>query len=61
MMTRPPNTQLTSDVAREVCQRAHAKAYIGGSISALGEEYVLGFEGHVLRNRRCARRGAGNA
>jgi eukaryotic-like serine/threonine-protein kinase len=42
MMTRPPNTQLTSDVAREVCQRAHAKAYIGGSISALGEEYVLG-------------------
>ncbi len=42
MMTRPPNTQLTSDVAREVCQRAHAKAYIGGSISALGKEYVLG-------------------
>ena len=42
MMTRPPNTQLTNDVAREVCQRAHAKAYIGGSISALGKEYVLG-------------------
>ena len=42
MMTRPPNTQLTSDVAREVCQRAHAKAYIGGSISALGKEYVVG-------------------
>ncbi len=42
MMTRPPNTQLTSDVAREVCQRAHAKAYIGGSISTLGKEYVLG-------------------
>lgn len=31
MMTRPPNTQLTSDLAREVCQRAHAKAYIGGA------------------------------
>ncbi|MGO9515823.1 MAG: serine/threonine-protein kinase, partial [Candidatus Korobacteraceae bacterium] len=44
MMTRPPNTQLTSDVAREVCQRAHAKAYIGGSISALGKEYVLGLK-----------------
>ena len=44
MMTRPPNTQLTSDVAREVCQRAHAKAYIGGSISALGKEYVLGLQ-----------------
>ncbi len=42
MMTRPPHTQLTNDVAREVCQRAQAKAYIGGSISALGKEYVLG-------------------
>ena len=42
MMTRPPNTKLTSDLALEVCQRAHAKAYIGGSISALGKEYVLG-------------------
>ena len=42
MMTRPPNTHLTNDVAREVCQRADAKAYIGGSISALGKEYVLG-------------------
>jgi serine/threonine protein kinase/tetratricopeptide (TPR) repeat protein len=42
MMTRPPNTQLTNDVAREICQRTHSKAYIGGSISALGKEYVLG-------------------
>jgi eukaryotic-like serine/threonine-protein kinase len=42
MMTRPPNTKLTSDLALEVCQRAHAKAYIGGSISVLGKEYVLG-------------------
>ena len=42
MMTRLPNIPLTTDVAREVCQRAHAKAYIGGSISALGKEYVLG-------------------
>ena len=44
MMTRPPKTQLTNDVAREVCQRAHAKAYIGGSISALGKEYVVGLK-----------------
>ncbi len=44
MMTRPPNSQLTNDVAREVCQRAHAKAYIGGSISALGKEYVVGLK-----------------
>jgi eukaryotic-like serine/threonine-protein kinase len=44
MMTRPPNTQLTNDVAREVCQRTHSKAYIGGSISPLGKEYVLGLK-----------------
>jgi len=42
MMTRPPNTHLTSEVTREICQRTHSKAYIGGSISALGKEYVLG-------------------
>jgi len=42
MMTRPPNTQITNDVAREICQRTQSKAYIGGSISAIGKEYVLG-------------------
>ena len=44
MMTRPPNTQITNDVAREVCQRTHSKAYIGESISPLGKEYVLGLK-----------------
>jgi serine/threonine protein kinase len=42
LMTRPPNTPLTSEVAREICQRTHSKAYIGATISALGKEYVLG-------------------
>ncbi|MGA9902994.1 MAG: protein kinase [Terriglobales bacterium] len=42
MMTRLPNTQITNDVAREVCQRTNGKAYIAGSISAIGKEYVLG-------------------
>ena len=42
MMTRPASTQLTSEVTREVCQRTNSKAYIGGSISAIGNEYVLG-------------------
>lgn len=42
MMTRPPNTQLTGEIARETCQRTHSKACIGGSISALGKEYVPG-------------------
>jgi serine/threonine protein kinase/tetratricopeptide (TPR) repeat protein len=41
-MTRPDNTPLTSEVAREVCQRAGSKVYIAGAIAALGSEYVLG-------------------
>jgi serine/threonine protein kinase/tetratricopeptide (TPR) repeat protein len=40
-MTRPVSTKLTSDVVREVCQRAGSKAYVAGSISTLGSEYVL--------------------
>ncbi len=44
MMTRPANTPLTSDVTREVCQRTNSKAYIGGSISAIGKDYVLGLK-----------------
>jgi serine/threonine protein kinase/tetratricopeptide (TPR) repeat protein len=44
MMTRPPNTKLTPDVARELCQRAGSKAYIAGSIASLGSQYVLGLK-----------------
>jgi serine/threonine protein kinase len=41
-MTRPANTRLTPEIARELCQRAGSKAYIAGSINNLGTEYVLG-------------------
>lgn len=41
LMTRPGSTKLTSEVVREVCQRAGSKAYLAGSISSLGSEYVL--------------------
>ncbi len=44
LMARPTNTALTSDVAREVCQRAGSKAYIAGSIASLGSQYVLGLK-----------------
>ena len=43
-MTRPASTKLTSEVTREVCQRAQSKAYITGSIATLGSEYVLGLK-----------------
>jgi tetratricopeptide (TPR) repeat protein len=44
MMTQPPNTRLTPDVARELCQRANSKAYIGGSIANIGNQYVIGLK-----------------
>ena len=43
-MTRSPNERLTRDLAREVCQRAGSKAYLAGSIAALGSQYVIGLE-----------------
>jgi tetratricopeptide (TPR) repeat protein/predicted Ser/Thr protein kinase len=44
LMARPTNSALTSDVTREVCQRAGSKAYIAGSIASLGSQYVLGLK-----------------
>jgi eukaryotic-like serine/threonine-protein kinase len=43
-MTRPPGTKLTSELARELCQRAGSRAYVAGSIGSLGSEYVLGLK-----------------
>jgi eukaryotic-like serine/threonine-protein kinase len=44
MMTRPVNTRLTPDVARELCIRAGSQAYIAGSIANLGNEFVVGLK-----------------
>ena len=44
LMTRPPDTRLTPDVAREICQRTGSKAYIAGSIASLGTQYVVGLK-----------------
>jgi serine/threonine protein kinase/tetratricopeptide (TPR) repeat protein len=41
LMTRPAETKLTPEVARELCQRAGSKAYIAGAIGNLGTEYVM--------------------
>lgn len=41
LMGREPMTPLTADVGREVCQRAGAKALLGGTIATLGSSYVL--------------------
>jgi serine/threonine protein kinase/tetratricopeptide (TPR) repeat protein len=44
LMTRPADTKITPEVARELCQRAGSKAYIAGSIGSLGSEYVMGLK-----------------
>jgi tetratricopeptide (TPR) repeat protein/predicted Ser/Thr protein kinase len=44
LMTRPRDTKLTPDVARELCQRAGSKGYLAGSIASLGSQYVLGLK-----------------
>jgi serine/threonine protein kinase/Tfp pilus assembly protein PilF len=44
LMTKPPNTVLTPEVAGEVCQRAGSKAYIAGSVANIGNEYVVGLK-----------------
>ncbi|MFZ0197886.1 MAG: protein kinase [Candidatus Sulfotelmatobacter sp.] len=43
-MTRPADTKVTPEIARELCQRAGSKAYLAGSIGSLGNEYVLGLK-----------------
>jgi Tfp pilus assembly protein PilF/predicted Ser/Thr protein kinase len=41
LMTRPADTKLTPEVARDLCLRAGSKAYIAGAIGSLGSKYVL--------------------
>jgi eukaryotic-like serine/threonine-protein kinase len=41
MMGQQTTLHISSDLAREICQRAGAKASIAGSISTLGAQYVI--------------------
>jgi eukaryotic-like serine/threonine-protein kinase len=42
LMTKPKDTRLSADLAREVCQRTTSTATIEGSIASLGRNYVIG-------------------
>jgi DNA-binding winged helix-turn-helix (wHTH) protein/Flp pilus assembly protein TadD len=44
LMTKPPNSRLTPGLAHDLCQRLGGKAYIDGSISNLGNDYVIGLK-----------------
>ncbi len=47
-MGRKPDTRLTPQLAREVCERTASAAVLDGSIARLGTKYVLG-----MRARNC--------
>ncbi|MGA8272591.1 MAG: serine/threonine-protein kinase, partial [Candidatus Sulfotelmatobacter sp.] len=40
-MGRPPEERLTNDVAREICLRENIKAMLSGTITSLGNHYVI--------------------
>jgi serine/threonine protein kinase/tetratricopeptide (TPR) repeat protein len=42
LMGRSPDQPVMGEVARELCQRVGSKAMLAGSISALGNNYVIG-------------------
>jgi len=47
-MDRPAQTQLTAEIAREVCERIGSAAVLEGSITRMGQQYVL-----ALRATNC--------
>jgi eukaryotic-like serine/threonine-protein kinase len=42
LMGKPPETKISPAMAGELCQRTGSKAYLSGSISNLGNQYVIG-------------------
>jgi eukaryotic-like serine/threonine-protein kinase len=50
LMSQPKGAQLTSHLARDVCQRTASAVEIEGSISSLGNQYVLGLSAVNCQN-----------
>jgi hypothetical protein len=44
LMNRGPDTRLTHDIAREVCERLALKAMIEGTVALLGSAYIVSVE-----------------
>jgi eukaryotic-like serine/threonine-protein kinase len=43
-MGKPPDTRITSEIGREICQRGGIKVMLKGSIASLGDQYVISLE-----------------
>ena len=50
LMDRDPNERITRELGREICMRQSLKAYITGTISSLGSNYVITLEAVNGRN-----------
>jgi eukaryotic-like serine/threonine-protein kinase len=44
LMGKPPDTRVTPEIGREICQRNNTKAFLHGSIASMGTEYVVTLE-----------------
>jgi serine/threonine protein kinase/tetratricopeptide (TPR) repeat protein len=44
LMGKPADAKLTPEISRELCERIASKAYLSGTISSLGTQYVLGIK-----------------
>ena len=44
LMRQPPSTPLAPEIAREICERSASKAWVGGSISNIGNAYTIGLK-----------------
>jgi len=42
LMGKPADAKLTPEIARELCERTASKAYLSGTISNIGSQYVVG-------------------
>lgn len=50
LMGRASDERLTQDVGRELCQRTGSKAVLGGSISSIGNQYIVGLNASNCRS-----------
>ncbi len=50
LMGRPPDTRLTPDIARQVCERTESAVAADGSIVRIGNQFVLGLRAKSCRS-----------
>jgi serine/threonine protein kinase/Flp pilus assembly protein TadD len=60
-MSRPPDTRVMTDLAREICQRLGSKSVIAGSISNLGSQFIINLNATNCRSGDSLAREEGEA